>query len=81
LAAAGAGAAGVQLWKREGYDLHMSIYGVVSTAFNEGFIEVVSNASTCSKIQKVLLPTTAARWWWWWSGLRLALTVRWWLVV
>lgn len=41
-----------RLWKREGYDLHMSIYGVVSTAFNEGFIEVVSNASTCSKIQK-----------------------------
>jgi hypothetical protein len=62
----------------------MSIYGVVSTAFNEGFIEVVSNASTCSKIQKVLypLPPTPYYGGWWWSDFRLALTVAaggWWL--
>lgn len=36
--------------------MHMSIYGIMSTEKAAGFIEVVHNATTAAKIQKV--PTT-----------------------
>jgi hypothetical protein len=41
-----------QLWQEEGFDLHMTVYRCVSTSVGEGFIEVVPNAATASKIQK-----------------------------
>lgn len=33
--------------------MHMSIYGILSTDKSAGFIEVVLNATTAAKIQKV----------------------------
>lgn len=40
------------LWLEEGLDLQMRCYGVLPTGQNQGFIEVVPNAITESKIQR-----------------------------
>jgi len=41
-----------KLWKRHGVDLRLSLYGVVSTGQDQGFIEIVKNAKTTASIQK-----------------------------
>jgi len=39
-----------KLWKGEGLDLMMSVYGCVSTGDGVGMIEIVQNSSTCADI-------------------------------
>eukprot|EP01087_Luapelamoeba_hula_P015284 TRINITY_DN4549_c1_g1_i3.p1 TRINITY_DN4549_c1_g1~~TRINITY_DN4549_c1_g1_i3.p1 ORF type:complete len:1541 (-),score=187.61 TRINITY_DN4549_c1_g1_i3:661-5283(-) len=41
-----------KIWKREGLDLHMSIYGCTATGADMGFIEVVKRSETTATIQK-----------------------------
>ncbi|XP_055374052.1 phosphatidylinositol 4,5-bisphosphate 3-kinase catalytic subunit beta isoform [Condylostylus longicornis] len=41
-----------QLWKNEGYDFRMNIYGCISMERRMGMIEVVLNAETIANIQK-----------------------------
>jgi phosphatidylinositol-4,5-bisphosphate 3-kinase len=40
------------LWRENGYEFHMSCYGVLPTGRDQGFIEVVRNAVTESELQK-----------------------------
>jgi phosphatidylinositol-4,5-bisphosphate 3-kinase len=40
------------LWRENGVDFHMRCYGVLPTGFEQGFIEVVPNATTESALQK-----------------------------
>ena len=39
------------LWRRSGTDFHMRCYGVLPTGLNQGFVEVVPNSVTESKLQ------------------------------
>eukprot|EP01133_Synstelium_polycarpum_P007425 gene7425-8686_t len=48
------------LWKRDGLDLHMSIYNVTATGDGMGFIEVVNDSDTVANIQKAAGGVTAA---------------------
>lgn len=41
-----------EVWKREGLDLHMSIYSVLASGDSAGYIEVVQNAASLADIQK-----------------------------
>ena len=41
-----------RLWKREGLDMRLTVYGCVSTGPDMGFIEVVENSETQADIQK-----------------------------
>ena len=41
-----------KLWLQNGLDLHLTIYGCLSTGIDEGIIEIVQNAKTVCNIQK-----------------------------
>lgn len=41
-----------RVWKEAGLDLQMSVYGVVATGLDEGFIHVVPHSKTAAELQK-----------------------------
>ena len=58
-----------KLWKQEGMDLGMQIYGCISTGDENGMIEIVKNAATTAAInkeaggaKKVLSENTLKKW-------------------
>lgn len=44
-----------KLWKEDGLDLHLTIYGCMATGENKGLIEVVERSKTTAEIQKVIM--------------------------
>ncbi|MCO5561859.1 hypothetical protein L7F22_015484 [Adiantum nelumboides] len=42
-----------KIWSKASLDLRMNVYGCVSTGLSDGFLEIVQNAETMSKIASV----------------------------